>query len=156
MKKKITIAITTLIAILIILGAMYLVDRYMMENNKPVIFSTWGYDYAPPENGYQILEIVDKTKDINYTCAMALEKIYEDDTNEYYFSCIKSVDIIVKYVNGYEENVRVALSRGHISLQDLAVYDIGYITQKKESQNSHSFVATVLEKTTTYIIVEPN
>lgn len=156
MKKKIAIILGIIIAILLAIGVMYLTDRHMMKNNKPVVFSTWGYNYAPPETTYEILEIMDKTKDTNYTCAMALEKIYEDDTNEYYFNCIKSQDIIVKYINGYEENVKVALNKGHITLKDLDTFGIGYMTEKKETEKGNNFVGTVLEETTTYIIVEPD
>lgn len=52
MKKVIKIIILIVIILLIILGVLYLIDRNRMNNNKPVIFSTWGYDYAPPEKVY--------------------------------------------------------------------------------------------------------
>jgi len=50
MKKKNIIFITIIVIILIVIliSAMYMIDRNRMENNKPVVFSTWGYDYAPP------------------------------------------------------------------------------------------------------------
>jgi len=126
-----------------------------MRNNEAVLFSTWGYEYATPEYGYQILEIEDNTKEESYTCDMALEKIYEDDNNEYYFSCIKSKDIFVKYVNGEKENIKSALSRGRVTLKDLDACKIQYITEKKEDSNTKSFVATILEEKTTYMIVKP-
>lgn len=53
MKKLITILSIILILILVV-GSAYLVDMNAMNNNKPVIFSTWGYDYAPPENNKDI------------------------------------------------------------------------------------------------------
>ena len=152
MKKKIIIIV---IVLLVILVTMYLVDMYMMLHNKAVIFSTWGHKYSWQENNYQVVEIEDRTKVEGYTCVMALEKIYEDNENEYYFSCIKSSDIIVKYANGYEENVKQALIGAHITLQDLVNWEIGYITEKKEDTNLQSFVATVLEEGTTYMLVEP-
>ena len=155
MKKKVIICFTLLI-IAILLVITYAIDIYMMKNNKPVVFSTWGYDYAPPENGYQIMEIQDNTKTDNYTCDTALEKIYEDSVNSYYFSCIKSGEIIVKYANGYEENIKSALQLGHISINDLNTYSIKYITEKKDKENTHSFIATILEETTRYMIVEPD
>lgn len=132
MKKRIFIIISILIGFLLTLSILYVVDMYMMKNNKPVIFSTWGYDYAPPENYYKILEIQDNTRQGNYTCPMALEKIYEDIMNEYYFNCIKSSDIIVKYVSGYQENIVTALTNGHVTLHDLDMYGIKYITRQKE------------------------
>ena len=84
MKKKILIAILIIIAVVI--GTMYLIDRNRMKNNEPVIFSTWGSKYAPPES-------------------------------------IKN-----------EENNQKA---------DNTTYE-------------NQFVATVLEETTTYMLVEPN
>ncbi len=155
MKKKVIIVICILIAVIISLLVMYAIDMHMMRHNKKVIFSTWGYEYTTPENGYQILEIEDRTKKDNYTCDMALEKIYEDDNNQYYFNCIKSENIIVKYVNGESENIKSALKKGRITLKDLDLWEIGYITQKKENTNTRSFLATVLEETATYILVRP-
>jgi len=50
MKKKIFI-ITIIICLLgIAFLGMYIIDRIRMKNNKPVIFSTWGYQYVPPIN----------------------------------------------------------------------------------------------------------
>lgn len=48
MKKKILIVLLVIVLIFLIIGTMYLIDRKMMIDNKPVIFSTWGYDYTPP------------------------------------------------------------------------------------------------------------
>lgn len=48
MKKKILIVLIILLLIAIIIGTMYLIDRKRMKDNKPVIFSTWGYCYTPP------------------------------------------------------------------------------------------------------------
>lgn len=157
MKKKILIVIAVVCAIVVMLGIMYSVDMYMMDNNKPVIFSTWGYDYAPPEIIGDVINIVDKTKENNdISCSMALEKIFEDHKNEYYLSCIKSEYIIVKYENGYQEDVKSALKNGSIGIQDLDRFNIDYITQAKDVQSEKSFVATILEETTTHMIVAPN
>ena len=48
MKKKILIVLLVIVLIFLIIGTMYLIDRKMMKDNKPVIFSTWGNKYAPP------------------------------------------------------------------------------------------------------------
>lgn len=51
--KKSTLKIIILIFLIIIMFIiMYKIDMYKMKNNQPVIFSTWGYDYAPPETIY--------------------------------------------------------------------------------------------------------
>lgn len=46
MKNKILIFI---LAIVLILGGMYLIDKNRMKNNKSVIFGTWGHSYTPPK-----------------------------------------------------------------------------------------------------------
>lgn len=48
MKKKLLIVLLVILLIVIVIGMMYLIDRKRMKDNKPVIFSTWGYCYAPP------------------------------------------------------------------------------------------------------------
>lgn len=84
------------------------------------------------ENKGEILEIVDTTKEIyNFTCAEALEQFYEDDNYKYFYSCIKSKYIIVKYENGYEETVKDALKHGNIKIADLDRYNISYIKYNK-------------------------
>jgi len=50
MKKKIFLGILIICLIPAILFGMYITDKIRMENNKPVIFSTWGYSYVPPIN----------------------------------------------------------------------------------------------------------
>lgn len=50
MNKKIVYGITAIVIIfLVIIGIMYLVDLNKMNNNEPVVFSTWGKKYAPAE-----------------------------------------------------------------------------------------------------------
>jgi len=90
--KKIINIIIIILILIIVLGITYAIDMNRMKNNKPVIFSTWGYDYAPPIN---INEVVDGPN--------ANENDSETSDTEY-----------------------------------------------------SSFIGTVLEETTTYMIVEPN
>ncbi|MDO5555718.1 MAG: helix-turn-helix transcriptional regulator [Clostridia bacterium] len=51
-KKNNIIFLTIFIIVLLIasLGILFLIDTNRMRNNKPVVFSTWGYDYVPPIN----------------------------------------------------------------------------------------------------------
>ncbi len=46
MKKK-ALLIATIALIILIIGGAYLVDKNRMQNNKEVIFSTWGAKYTP-------------------------------------------------------------------------------------------------------------
>lgn len=46
MKKKVGIVIGIIIIIaILVVGIVYLVDLNRMNNNEPVLFSTWGRDY---------------------------------------------------------------------------------------------------------------
>lgn len=46
-KNIFTISLAVILMFLVILIAMFSIDINRMKNNKPVIFSTWGYEYAP-------------------------------------------------------------------------------------------------------------
>lgn len=49
MKEKTMFLIGMIVSLIIVwLCVMYNVDMNRMKNNKPVIFSTWGYDYTAP------------------------------------------------------------------------------------------------------------
>ena len=48
MKKKIFMFILIIGLLGIAILGMYVTDRIRMKNNKPVIFSNWGYSYVPP------------------------------------------------------------------------------------------------------------
>lgn len=52
MKKKIIMVLSLGVLIVLILGIMYLIDMKRMNENKPVVFSTWGYIYVPFVNTY--------------------------------------------------------------------------------------------------------
>ncbi len=94
MNKKILIIVVVILITILVLGTMYLIDKNRMENNKQVVFSTWGYDYAPPEANNSVQDDSEKSTNEN-----------QDLTNQ---------------------------------------------------TDYNSFVGTILEETTTYMIVEPN
>ncbi len=52
MKKKSLIILLVITLIVIAFLTMYLIDRGRMNDSKPVLFSTWGYSYAPPRDTY--------------------------------------------------------------------------------------------------------
>lgn len=47
-KKIFTIILSCVFAFAFMILTMYSIDINRMRNNKPVLFSTWGYDYFPP------------------------------------------------------------------------------------------------------------
>ena len=46
-KRTFKICLSIILIFIILLIAMYRIDINRMENNKQVLFSTWGYDYTP-------------------------------------------------------------------------------------------------------------
>lgn len=63
--------------------------------------------------------------------AQALEKFYEDDNFEYFYSCIKSSYVTVTYTNGTKETVKDALANGNITIKDVNQYGIKYYKERK-------------------------
>ena len=49
------------------------------------------------------------------SCAQSLEEIYRDKTYKYYLSCQKSSKVFVKFENGEKYTMKVALSKGYIT-----------------------------------------
>ena len=45
--KIFKIVVGTIITIILIIGLMFFIDVNRMNNNKPVVFSTWGFKYTP-------------------------------------------------------------------------------------------------------------
>lgn len=83
-------------------------------------------------NATDIIEVVDKTKEIDdFVCAEALESFYEDKQYVYYWSCMKGSYMVVRYPNGEEILVSDALEEGIISINDLDRFDISYYKEKK-------------------------
>lgn len=84
MKKKIGIIIITIIIIaILIFGALYFIDHKRMEDNKPVLFSTWGKDYKvatenKKDNENQKDEETETSAEINF--ALTLEDNVGQDT----------------------------------------------------------------------------
>ena len=64
-----------------------------------------------------ITGVVDRTN--GRYLPQTLEKIYEDDKNEYYFNVPKSPYVFVKFSNGTEKNIKDALRDGDITISQL-------------------------------------
>ena len=47
-KKNVFIALFAILIVIVLGITMYSIDMNRMKNNKPVIFSNWGYSYVPP------------------------------------------------------------------------------------------------------------
>ncbi|MBR3882067.1 MAG: hypothetical protein IKJ36_02235 [Clostridia bacterium] len=117
--KKIFIALFVVLIVIILGITMYLIDINMMKNNKPVVFSTWGYDYAPPEinpeesNDFGIVkikngEINNETLIENFINSASIDSAEEQTLIIHeYTSEDKYVEKKLKFVPGtYSENVQ--------------------------------------------------
>ena len=83
-RNKYVIIIVIIVLFLIVLVTLFGIDINRMKNNKPVVFSTWGFDYFPPVN-------LDEEKIINsienYVVANGDE--YRKDANSKTFASMK-------------------------------------------------------------------
>lgn len=106
-----------------------LVDTYYCSNGKKdTVIKGFSYSCSKIDN----FTIIDTSKIIkDFTCAEALEEIYEDDDFTYYLSCIKSKYIEVRYPNGKKENIKEALLKKNVSINDLDKFDISYLKYNK-------------------------
>lgn len=67
MKRKVFVTIISIVIILFLLVMLaYVIDHKRMAENKPVVFSTWGKKYAPPEEK----SIYKSTENINFALTM--------------------------------------------------------------------------------------
>lgn len=211
MKKIVTIIISIIIILIISLGTLYIIDKNRMKNNKPVVFSTWGYNYAPPvksnEDGINkaIKEYI-LSRNNNENCFMSMKTYLIDEKNESKIivyawvleECISKEDgelvkgsgssgpykfTLTKDNNNYSvvnhkmprdgslyskdmkkifpKEVLESMNKVH---SDGTIEELVLDVERQANQyfdgeiitNNNSFIGTVLEETTTYMIVEPN
>ena len=124
-------------------GELYLAQGYYdySEKNDPYSDDTSIhrlYKIAPIEKQESskheentITNIIDPTKDGNFAYDTAMEKFFEDESNEYFFSGIYSQFVIVHYADGTQEDIVTALNSGRATLADLDRFGIRYWAESK-------------------------
>ena len=136
-KKKIKKILRIIFIIIVLWLIMFLTDIICI--NKPVFMINknnvyYGLFYKIEDNkigtyfmknNKQKFKIIDNTK----TCNQEKEKFYEDEYNEYYFSCTKSANIKILYENK-EYNLNDALKNKIINVDDLSK-KVKFITKIK-------------------------
>ena len=136
-KKKIKKILRIIFIIIVLWLIMFLTDIICI--NKPVFMINknnvyYGLFYKIEDNkigtyfmknNKQKFKIIDNTK----TCDQEKEKFYEDENNEYYFSCTKSANIKILYENK-EYNLNDALKNKIINVDDLSK-KVKFITKIK-------------------------
>ena len=99
MKKAAVVIIVIVVLLAIAIFSAYMIDINRMENNRPVVFSTWGYDYAPPVISSQaaidsiVAQLDERSKKniINLDNPGLEEVFFESDPHIYCFSDRKKV-----------------------------------------------------------------
>ena len=117
------------------------------EKNDPASDDSsirWLYRLAK-ESSPAVSNIIDPTKDPNFSYDTAVEKFYEDDNNEYFFGGIYSEHVIVQYADGSEEDITAALCSGRASISDLDRFDIRYWAEPKQSSLEIALSQAILE-----------
>lgn len=119
-------------------GLGYKVIRYTkvspsepFKNSKGVKYGSWFMKFKLGDIS-EIENIIDTTKDIkDFACDEALEGFYQDDEYIYYYNCIKSSHVLVKFKDGSQMTVAEALKSEFITIKDLDEYKIEYIKYNK-------------------------
>lgn len=88
MKKKVIGPIFCFVFIIAtVFGTLYAVDHQRMKNNEPVVFSTWGKQYVPPENDYPLQNGVNPEEEQSFVGKVIEETttymIVEPEKDEY-------------------------------------------------------------------------
>ena len=78
-----------------------------------------------------LVEIWDRAKEEQLPCDEAVEKFYEDESFEYYFSCIKSQYVIAMDNTGRTVDIVTALKEGLATVADLDRFGIHYWAEPK-------------------------
>lgn len=79
-------------------GFGYKLIKYnLIDGYKENHIGTWFMKYNPTKYENPLIDVISDFKIIDKTevCAQSLEKFYEDEEYEYYFSCIKSNNIFI-------------------------------------------------------------
>lgn len=106
-KKKITLGLIILSIIIVVIGIILVIKNNTLEKNK--------------------IEIIDAT----YSCAESLEKFYEDDKYIYYFPCVQSTSVFVKFPNGNKLLVTKALEEEKVTIDELIKAGLNVYKEEK-------------------------
>ena len=153
MKKKNVILIMLLVVVIIVilLFVVYKIDMKRMENNEPVLFSTWGYDYAPPVGN------------------LSFELIYESENDEEIHKILAKGEIegLDYKVCTYGGNVKIKIGDETLDLREAFLLNkitpidiINKVTNEKTEEeiilNMYQDGGTVVYKYDNYCIIKFN
>jgi len=104
-KKNVLFVLLLIVAIIAIsLFVVYKIDMRRMGDNQPVVFSTWGYDYASPVENVEGNVVIIKNGKINN------EDLIEKFINETDIMESKSCELIIRKYNSESNFIESKLS----------------------------------------------
>ena len=141
MKKKVLIILSVVLLIALILGMMYLIDRKRMKDNKPVIFSTWGYSYTSPLEVKTInySKTIDETIiELDIPSEWQYEELTKNEENDFYKFALKlyksdsSKNTVLYFYNNKFGVCGTGRTDKSMYLNNGAEANIGYYDNDKE------------------------
>lgn len=155
MKKRVFTLCLVIALIAVAIGVFFAIDMYRMDKNLPVIFSTWGYDYAPPEEHIikcpaeapraflaTVLEedttymLVEPDKDSDeYKCADKIRIEYGTDHIDYLYGVGRRV--VIYYSGMILESYPAMIITDDISTEGFKDFEISVV---KSEDNNERFV----------------
>ncbi|MDD4548117.1 MAG: hypothetical protein PHI05_05220 [Bacilli bacterium] len=97
-----------------------------LDHDVYVKFGSWFYQKpVTTELGFAI---VDKTPK---NCAEALEQIYETEHYRYYFNCVKSQYVFIKFLDKEKIPIKKALTNNLVSIEELIATGLNIIEEEK-------------------------
>ncbi len=155
MKKRIFALALIAALIAVAIGSTFAIDMYRMDKNLPVVFSTWGYDYAPPvehiikcpaeapraflatvleeDTTYMLVE-PDKESD-EYKCADKIRIEYGTDHVDYLYGVGRKV--VIYYSGMILESYPAMIITDDISTEGFKDFEISVV---KSEDNNERFV----------------
>jgi len=146
MKKKNIIFVVLLVVVIIsiLLFVAYKIDMKRMENNQPILFSTWGYQYVPPVEDYYFgekeitLDESYKTKRLedipkDYTMKNAIEDgcfVISNDKKIYNKNILDAFIESTKYNNLIKTEDNILHIVSFTVEGDMIITEIEYITDE--------------------------
>ena len=141
MKRKVLIVLLVILSIALILGMMYLIDRKRIKDNKPVIFSTWGYSYTSPLEVKTInySKTIDETIiELDIPSEWQYEELTKNEENDFYKFALKlyksdsSKNTVLYFYNNKFGVCGTGRTDKSMYLNNGAEANIGYYDNDKE------------------------
>ena len=127
-KNKYVIILSVIIILIVVYAGLFCIDINRMRNNKPIFFSTWGFDYFPPVN-------LDEDKIIN---TIENHIVTKGDKHKIYENSKTFASMKVFLIDEKEENNLYYIYAW--VLEECLYYENGEIIEESGSSIPYKFV----------------